>query len=70
MNQEQHFKNIIDDLRIQLSDRSLELAVARSLGNDLKDQVERLQKELNDVYDTPERPVEQEPTVHVVTTKQ
>jgi len=70
MNQEEHFKNIIDDLRAQLSEKSLELAVARSLGNDWKNEAEKLQKELNNVQNTPERPVEQEPTVHVVTTKQ
>jgi len=70
MNQEEHFKNIIDDLRTQLSDKSLELAVARSLGNDFKNKAEKLQEELNNVQSAQERPVEQEPTVHVVTTKQ
>lgn len=67
MNQETHLTNIIDDLRAQLSDRSLELAVAKSLGNNWKNEAEKLQQELENVKTTPQNP---EPTVHVVTTKE
>jgi hypothetical protein len=63
---EEHVARIIDDLKGQIADRSLELASVRSVGNYWREYAEKLLKEKEAHA---EEVKETEPTVHVVTTK-
>lgn len=66
LSNEEHVTRIIDDLKGQLADKSLELASARSVANYWREYAENLLKEKEAHA---EEAKESEQKIHVVTTK-